>query len=177
MIHLDTSFLIRALIPGTREESKLRRWVGDGEALAMSSVAWAEFLCGPPVQRVGSQAHDDYRLHDRSGSSCGWRAYRDIERSPLQEVRGCRAEDGVDEPLLIDTPRAWLAIFFRPACTFLLTAVFEAGGPGCGPASGMPLGRPWPAAGDLPAPGRTTKPQAARSARLGPYKLLKKRGL
>ena len=47
MIHLDTSFLIRALIPGTPEEAKLRMWVGKGEAVVMSSVAWAEFLCGP----------------------------------------------------------------------------------------------------------------------------------
>ncbi len=54
--------------------------------------------------------------------------------------------------------RGWLAIFFRPACIFLLTARFEAGGPGCGLASGIPLGRPWPAAGGLPAPGKTTQP-------------------
>ena len=47
MIHLDTSFLIRALISGTPEEEKLRKWVGEGEALVISSVAWAEFLCGP----------------------------------------------------------------------------------------------------------------------------------
>ena len=47
MIHLDTSFLVRALIPGTPEEVKLRRWVGEGEALIMSSVGWTEFLCGP----------------------------------------------------------------------------------------------------------------------------------
>ena len=47
MIHLDTGFLIRALIPGTPEEAKLRMWVGKGEAVVMSSVAWAEFLCGP----------------------------------------------------------------------------------------------------------------------------------
>lgn len=47
MTHLDTSFLVRALIPGTAEEAKLRKWVGEGEALVMSSVAWAEFLCGP----------------------------------------------------------------------------------------------------------------------------------
>ena len=47
MIHLDTSFLVRALIPGTLEDAKLRRWVQRGETLIMSSVAWAEFLCGP----------------------------------------------------------------------------------------------------------------------------------
>ena len=47
MIHLDTSFLVRALIPGTLEDAKLRGWVQRGETLIMSSVAWAEFLCGP----------------------------------------------------------------------------------------------------------------------------------
>ena len=47
MIHLDASFPVRALIPGTLEDAKLRGWVQRGEALIMSSVAWAEFLCGP----------------------------------------------------------------------------------------------------------------------------------
>ena len=47
MIHLDTSFLVRALIPGTPEDAKLRGWVAEGRTLIMSSVAWAEFLCGP----------------------------------------------------------------------------------------------------------------------------------
>lgn len=47
MIHLDTSFLIRALKPGTPEEAKLRKLVGRREVLVMNSVAWAEFLCGP----------------------------------------------------------------------------------------------------------------------------------
>lgn len=47
MIHLDTSFLIRALVPGTREDGELRRWLGEGEEVTMSSIAWTEFLCGP----------------------------------------------------------------------------------------------------------------------------------
>lgn len=47
MIHLDTSFLIRALQPETLEGRKLRRWIHEGRPLAMSSAAWAEFLCGP----------------------------------------------------------------------------------------------------------------------------------
>lgn len=47
MIHLDTSFLIRALDPGSPEDRKLRGWIGEGEALGMSSVAWTELLCGP----------------------------------------------------------------------------------------------------------------------------------
>ena len=47
MIHLDTSFLIRALGSGSMEGRKLRAWIAEGEAVAMSAVAWAEFLCGP----------------------------------------------------------------------------------------------------------------------------------
>ena len=47
MIHLDTSFLIRALAPGSQEDARLREWIGANEPLGMSTVAWAEFLCGP----------------------------------------------------------------------------------------------------------------------------------
>jgi predicted nucleic acid-binding protein len=47
MIHLDTSFLIRALVPGSAEDRRLRQWLADGTALGISAVAWAEFLCGP----------------------------------------------------------------------------------------------------------------------------------
>ena len=47
MIHLDTSFLIPALRPNTPESRRLDAWVGDGEAIVISAVAWAEFLCGP----------------------------------------------------------------------------------------------------------------------------------
>ena len=47
MIHLDTSFLIRAAFPATREWKLMARWLKDGRALGVSAVAWAEFLCGP----------------------------------------------------------------------------------------------------------------------------------
>jgi predicted nucleic acid-binding protein len=45
--HLDTSFLINALVPGTREDHRLRRWIRQGLVVSMSSIGWAEFLCGP----------------------------------------------------------------------------------------------------------------------------------
>jgi len=46
-VHLDTSFLIRALRPGTTEDRRLRALLEASRELAMSSIAWAEFLCGP----------------------------------------------------------------------------------------------------------------------------------
>lgn len=46
-IHLDTSFLIRALLPGTSESRRLEEWLGGRRALVISAMAWAEFLAGP----------------------------------------------------------------------------------------------------------------------------------
>ncbi len=51
MIHLDTSFLIRALVPDSREDRKLREWLLTDEPLGMSCIGWAEFLCGPVEPR------------------------------------------------------------------------------------------------------------------------------
>lgn len=47
MIHLDTSFLIRALASKSPEDRKLRVWLKGSEPLGMSCISWAEFLCGP----------------------------------------------------------------------------------------------------------------------------------
>ena len=47
MIHLDPSYLIRALLTESPEDRKLRGWIREGVPLAMSAVAWTEFLCGP----------------------------------------------------------------------------------------------------------------------------------
>jgi predicted nucleic acid-binding protein len=47
VIHLDTSFLIRALVRRTPEEGQLRSWLRHGESCAISAVAWTEFLRGP----------------------------------------------------------------------------------------------------------------------------------
>ena len=38
MIHLDTSFLIQALKPGSPEDRKLRIWIEEGETLVMSTA-------------------------------------------------------------------------------------------------------------------------------------------
>ena len=52
MIHLDADFLIRGMIPGTPQAVSLREWLVSGEAMGMSSVGWAEFLCGPVSEPV-----------------------------------------------------------------------------------------------------------------------------
>lgn len=47
MVHLDTSFLIQALLTGSAPEAKLVAWMAAGEQLGISTIAWSEFLCGP----------------------------------------------------------------------------------------------------------------------------------
>jgi predicted nucleic acid-binding protein len=84
VIHLDTSFLIRALSSGSPEDASLRRWLRAGEPLAMSTIAWAEFLCGPLSEEDRSLAaavvtervpfaEDDARLAARLFNESGQR--------------------------------------------------------------------------------------------------------
>lgn len=47
MIHLDTSFLIRALVPRSAQDRKLRKWLSEGAPVGIGAIGWAEFLCGP----------------------------------------------------------------------------------------------------------------------------------
>jgi len=47
MIHLDSSYLIRAVLPGSPEGARLGAWLSSGEQVEVGVVAWAEFLCGP----------------------------------------------------------------------------------------------------------------------------------
>ena len=47
MIHLDTNFIIAALVPGSPAEGKVQAWLVAGEDLGISTIAWSEFLCGP----------------------------------------------------------------------------------------------------------------------------------
>ena len=48
MVHLDTNFLIRALKQGSPEQAKvLSWWSSPSEDVNVSTVVWAEFLCGP----------------------------------------------------------------------------------------------------------------------------------
>lgn len=56
MIHLDTSFLIHALRPGSIQERQLLAWLSADEQLGVSAFAWAEFLCGPVSSSASGEA-------------------------------------------------------------------------------------------------------------------------
>jgi predicted nucleic acid-binding protein len=58
MIHLDTSFLIRALQRHTAEDLQLRRWLGERIPVGISAVSWTEFLCGPVAGTALALAED-----------------------------------------------------------------------------------------------------------------------
>ena len=47
MIHLDTNFLIDALVVGSVQETQLVGWLSAGQPFQISAMAWGEFLCGP----------------------------------------------------------------------------------------------------------------------------------
>ena len=47
MIHFDTNFLIQTVVAGSAAHEKFRTWTLAQEVCNASSIAWAEFLCGP----------------------------------------------------------------------------------------------------------------------------------
>ena len=47
MIHFDTNFLIQTTVAGSPAHVQFAAWVSTQEAFNVSSIAWAEFLCGP----------------------------------------------------------------------------------------------------------------------------------
>ncbi len=47
MIHLDTNYLIGLAVPGSHEAEKVDEWLAASQSLAVSAIAWSEFLNGP----------------------------------------------------------------------------------------------------------------------------------
>lgn len=47
MIHFDTNYLIQATIADSPAHFQSRRWAAAGEIFGISTIAWAEYLCGP----------------------------------------------------------------------------------------------------------------------------------
>ena len=58
MIHFDTNFLIQIVVAGSPAHEKFRSWIQVRENCNTSSIAWAEFLCGPlnaPAEAIARQ--------------------------------------------------------------------------------------------------------------------------
>lgn len=55
MIHLDTNYLIGLLVRGSPEATKVDQWLVSGESLAVSAIAWTEFINGPVTAAEVSQ--------------------------------------------------------------------------------------------------------------------------
>ncbi len=56
MVQLDANYLVDALVPGSQAEAKIVNLLSAGDRLAMSTVAWGEFLCGPLSSAAESAA-------------------------------------------------------------------------------------------------------------------------
>ena len=51
MIHLDTNLLIDLVTVGSPHIAVIRQWLETGEELAVSAIAWSEFLNGPHTRQ------------------------------------------------------------------------------------------------------------------------------
>lgn len=47
MIHLDTNFLIQISVAGSVAHREFTAWASAQEVVNVSTIAWAEYLCGP----------------------------------------------------------------------------------------------------------------------------------
>ncbi len=47
MIHLDTNFLIQISVAGSAAHAQFTAWASGQKVLNFSTIAWAEFFCGP----------------------------------------------------------------------------------------------------------------------------------
>ena len=47
MIHLDANYLVGISTPASPEGIQVGQWIAAGQDIGTSSVAWAEYLCGP----------------------------------------------------------------------------------------------------------------------------------
>lgn len=66
MIHLDTNLLIDLVTIGSPHITVIRQWLEKGEQLAVSAIAWSEFLNGPHTksQKDAVQAIVEGRILD-----------------------------------------------------------------------------------------------------------------
>ncbi|MFO1530731.1 MAG: type II toxin-antitoxin system VapC family toxin [Kiritimatiellia bacterium] len=98
MICLDTSFLINALLPGSRQGRLVIQWIQEGEAVILPAVTWYEFLCG---------ATEEETRIAKAMATGGIRAFEEVEAS--QSARLFK-ESGKPRRLRVDVMIAGTAI-------------------------------------------------------------------
>ena len=79
VIHLDTSFLIQAVRGEPHEAGRLRAWLPRNEDVAISAIAWAEFLCGPVSEEANRNAA---AMLGEAGATLATSKPKDFERMP-----------------------------------------------------------------------------------------------
>jgi len=60
MIHFDTNFLIQSLVAESPAHRQFQAWADGRKALGISSIVWAEFLCGPLDAKAESLARQTF---------------------------------------------------------------------------------------------------------------------
>ena len=72
MIHLDTNYLIGLLVQGSPQALETDGWLGAGQQLGASAIAWTELSCNREMLRRSPQRSSIYI--DILKSSSGWAA-------------------------------------------------------------------------------------------------------
>ena len=109
MIHLDTSFLICALVRGSPQDHALRTWIKAGESLAASSLVWAEFLCGPVRDHdleLASQVITGHAEFNHDHATIAARLFNDTgrRRGTLIDCMVAATALAADAPLATENP-------------------------------------------------------------------------
>src|ERR1017187_6978793 len=90
MTHFDTNFLIQIVVAGSPAHEKFRVWTQAREDCNASSIAWAEFLCGPLDAPAAAIARQIFPNPEPFLSADAVLAAR------LPALRSFRAKDGLD---------------------------------------------------------------------------------
>ena len=94
MIHLDTNVLSGALVSGSAADRAVRLWLSNGESLGLSSIAWAEFLCGSAHGAVSDATR--HAARDLLGEAVPFDRYAAELTADLYNLTGRRRGSLVD---------------------------------------------------------------------------------
>lgn len=127
-IHLDTSFLIRALDRTSPESTKLLGWLAERRVIKVSTLAWGELLCGPLVEAEQKLARRVVQRHLPVGVDEATEAARLFSHAGRR--RGSFADCVIGATAIVDGAR--LAISDREDFERFTGAGLELAGPASG---------------------------------------------